>query len=80
MHIQRLKDKLGNNSNASSEIELHGAWARMVGEPGRGVATIIEMVGHTRLDCTIGAAAGMRAAVVERRPPRAPTARVRQDC
>ena len=63
-HIQRLKDKLGNHSNASSEIELHGAWARMVGEPGRGVPTIIEMVGHTRLDCVIGSAAGMRAAVV----------------
>ncbi len=63
-HIQRLKDKLGNRSNASSEIELHGAWARMVGEPGRGVQTIIEMVGHTRLDCVIGAAAGMRAGVV----------------
>jgi putative acyl-CoA dehydrogenase len=63
-HIQRLKDKLGNHSNASSEIELHGAWARMVGEPGRGVPTIIEMVGHTRLDCVIGAAAGMRSAVV----------------
>jgi putative acyl-CoA dehydrogenase len=58
--IQRLKDKLGNRSNASSEIELHGAWARMVGEPGRGVPTIIEMVGHTRLDCIIGTAAGMR--------------------
>ena len=63
-HIQRLKDKLGNHSNTSSEIELHGAWARMVGEPGRGVPTIIEMVGHTRLDCVIGAAAGMRVAVV----------------
>jgi putative acyl-CoA dehydrogenase len=63
-HIQRLKDKLGNHSNASSEIELHGAWARMVGEPGRGVPTIIEMVGHTRLDCVIGAAAGMRSGVV----------------
>jgi putative acyl-CoA dehydrogenase len=65
MHIQRLKDKLGNRSNASSEIELHNAWAQMVGEPGRGVPTIIEMVGHTRLDCVIGAAAGMRAAVVQ---------------
>jgi putative acyl-CoA dehydrogenase len=64
IHIQRLKDKLGNHSNASSEIELHGAWARMVGEPGRGVPTIIEMVGHTRLDCVIGSAAGMRAGVV----------------
>jgi putative acyl-CoA dehydrogenase len=63
-HIQRLKDKLGNRSNASSEIELRGAWARMVGEPGRGVPTIIEMVGHTRLDCVIGSAAGMRAGVV----------------
>ncbi len=60
LHIQRLKDKLGNRSNASSEIELHGARARLVGEPGRGVQTIIEMVGHTRLDCVIGTAAGMR--------------------
>jgi putative acyl-CoA dehydrogenase len=63
-HIERLKDKLGNHSNASSEIELHGAWGRMVGEPGRGVPTIIEMVGHTRLDCVIGASAGMRSGVV----------------
>jgi putative acyl-CoA dehydrogenase len=63
-HIQRLKDKLGNHSNASSEVEFHSAWARMVGEPGRGVPTIIEMVGHTRLDCVIGGAAGMRAGVV----------------
>jgi putative acyl-CoA dehydrogenase len=63
-HLQRLKDKLGNRSNASSELELHGAWARMVGEPGRGVPTIIEMVGHTRLDCVIGSAAGMRVGVV----------------
>jgi len=60
MHLQRLKDKLGNRSNASSEIELLGARARMVGEPGRGVPTILEMVGHTRLDCVIGTAAGMR--------------------
>jgi putative acyl-CoA dehydrogenase len=64
-HIQRLKDKLGNHSNASSEVEFHGAWAQMVGEPGRGVPTIIEMVGHTRLDCAIGAAAGMRAGVMQ---------------
>ncbi len=63
-HIQRLKDKLGNHSNASSEVEFHGAWARMVGEPGRGVPTIIEMVGHTRLDCVIGTAAGMRVGAV----------------
>src|SRR5512141_3388064 len=65
IHIQRLKDKLGNRSNASSEIELHGAWARMIGEEGRGVPTIIEMVNHTRLDCVIGAAGGMRAAVAQ---------------
>jgi putative acyl-CoA dehydrogenase len=63
-HIQRLKDKLGNRSNASSEVEFHGAWSRMVGDPGRGVPTIIEMVGHTRLDCVIGSAAGMRSGVV----------------
>ncbi len=61
IHIQRLKDKLGNRSNASSEVEFRGAWARMVGEEGRGVPTIIEMVNHTRLDCALGAAAGMRA-------------------
>jgi putative acyl-CoA dehydrogenase len=65
IHIQRLKDKLGNRSNASSEVEFHEAWARMVGEEGRGVPTIIEMVNHTRLDCTIGSAAGMRAALVQ---------------
>jgi putative acyl-CoA dehydrogenase len=65
IYIQRLKDKLGNRSNASSEIELDGAWARLVGEEGRGVPTIIEMVGHTRLDCTIGAAAGMRQGVAQ---------------
>src|SRR5438270_2519022 len=63
-HLQRLKDKLGNRSNASSELELQSAWGRMVGEPGRGVPTIIEMVGHTRLDCVIGSAAGMRVGVV----------------
>jgi len=62
-HIQRLKDKLGDRSNASSEVEFHGAWARMVGEEGRGVKTIIEMVSHTRLDCVMGSAALMRQAV-----------------
>jgi putative acyl-CoA dehydrogenase len=61
-HLQRLKDKLGNRSNASSEVEFHGAWARLLGEPGRGVPTIIEMVNHTRLDCALGAAAGIRVA------------------
>ena len=65
MRIVRLKDKLGNRSNASSEIELHGAVARMVGEEGRGVPTIIEMVNHTRLDCVLGSAAGMRQGVVQ---------------
>ena len=64
-HIQRLKDKLGNRSNASSEVEFDGAWARMVGADGRGVPTIIEMVNHTRLDCVIGAASGMRHAVAQ---------------
>jgi putative acyl-CoA dehydrogenase len=59
-HIQRLKDKLGNRSNASGEVEFHRSWARLVGEEGRGVATIIEMVNHTRLDCVIGVSAGMR--------------------
>lgn len=63
--IQRLKDKLGNRSNASSEVEFDGAWARMIGEEGRGVQTILEMVTHTRLDCVIGSAAGMRLAVAE---------------
>ncbi len=59
-HIQRLKDKLGNRSNASSEVEFRAAWARRIGEEGRGVQTILEMVNHTRLDCVIGAAAGLR--------------------
>jgi len=61
--IQRLKDKLGNHANASSEIEYDRTWAERVGEPGRGVATIIEMVGHTRLDVAVGAAGAMREAV-----------------
>jgi putative acyl-CoA dehydrogenase len=63
IHLQRLKDKLGNRSNASSEVEFRGAWARLVGEEGRGVPTIIEMVNHTRLDCALGASAGMRVGV-----------------
>jgi putative acyl-CoA dehydrogenase len=61
--IQRLKDKLGDHANASSEIEYNGTWARMVGEEGRGVRTIIEMVHHTRLDCVVGPAGMMRQAV-----------------
>jgi putative acyl-CoA dehydrogenase len=59
-HIQRLKDKLGNRSNASSEVEFRAAWARLVGDEGRGVPAIIEMVNHTRLDCVVGAATGLR--------------------
>lgn len=62
IEIQRLKDKLGDRSNASSEIEYHGAYARRVGEPGRGVRTIIEMVNHTRLDCLAGSAGLIRTA------------------
>ena len=65
LRFQRLKDKLGNRSNASSEVEFHGAWARLVGEEGRGVATILEMVRHTRLDCVLGSAATLRRAVAE---------------
>jgi putative acyl-CoA dehydrogenase len=65
LHIQRLKNKLGNRSNASSEVEFGGAWARLVGEEGRGVSTIIEMVHHTRLDCAIAAAALMRQGLVQ---------------
>ncbi len=64
-HIQRLKDKMGNRSNASSEVEFEGAWALLIGEEGRGINTIIEMVHHTRLDCAIGAAALMRQALVQ---------------
>ncbi|WP_299022961.1 acyl-CoA dehydrogenase family protein [uncultured Dietzia sp.] len=63
--VQRLKDKLGNKSNASSEVEFDGTLGWMVGEPGRGVRTIIEMVGRTRLDCVLGATAGMRQGVAE---------------
>ncbi|MFF8640865.1 acyl-CoA dehydrogenase family protein [Streptomyces sp. NPDC015345] len=63
--IQRLKDKLGNRSNASSEVEFDGTWARRVGEEGRGVRTIIEMVAATRLDCVLGSAALMRQAVAQ---------------
>ena len=64
-HLLRLKDKLGNRSNASSEVEFRRAWARLVGEEGRGIATIMEMVRHTRLDCALGSAASMRKAVSE---------------
>jgi putative acyl-CoA dehydrogenase len=65
VRIQRLKDKLGNRSNASSEVEFFDAYGTMVGEEGRGVPTIIEMATYTRLDCVIGSAALMRAALVQ---------------
>jgi putative acyl-CoA dehydrogenase len=63
--LQRFKDKLGNRSNASSEIEFDAASAWLVGEEGAGVRTIIEMVNHTRLDCVLGGATGMRAGVAQ---------------
>ena len=63
--VMRLKDKLGDRSNASGEIEYHHAWARRVGEPGRGLATIIQMVQLTRFDCVLGSAGLMRRALSE---------------
>ena len=65
MHLQRLKDKLGNKSNASSEVEYDEAVAWLVGEEGHGVRTIIQMVNMTRLDCVLAGAAGMRAGLVQ---------------
>jgi putative acyl-CoA dehydrogenase len=65
LDVVRLKDKLGNRSNASSEIELHGTWAQRLGDEGRGVRTIIEMVAATRLDCVLGSASLMRKALAE---------------
>src|SRR5919206_5068870 len=63
--LQRLKDKLGDRSNASSEVEFEGTTAWLVGEPGRGVPAIIEMVNMTRLDCVLGSAATVRAALTQ---------------
>ena len=65
VRIQRLKDKLGDWSNASSEVEFHGAFGELVGVEGRGIVTILEMVALTRLDCMIGSSAQMRQAVVQ---------------
>jgi len=65
IRIQRLKDKLGDWSNASSEVEFQGALATRVGAPGRGISNILEMVALTRLDCAIGSAAIMRQALVQ---------------
>jgi putative acyl-CoA dehydrogenase len=63
--VQRLKDKLGNRSNSSSEVEFQDAYGVMVGDEGRGIQTIIEMANHTRLDCVIGSAGLMRHAFVQ---------------
>ena len=63
VRIERLKDKLGNRSNASAEVTFENAFAWPIGEPGRGIATILEMVQHTRLDCVLGTAGMMRAAL-----------------
>jgi putative acyl-CoA dehydrogenase len=65
IHIRRLKDKLGNRSNASSEVEFDGTHAELVGEEGRGIPTIIEMGNYTRLDCATGSAGLMRQAVAQ---------------
>jgi putative acyl-CoA dehydrogenase len=65
IHILRLKDKLGNRSNASSEVEFDGAFAQLIGEGGRGIPTIIEMANYTRLDCCIGSSSLMRQAVAQ---------------
>ncbi|WP_201589106.1 isovaleryl-CoA dehydrogenase [Psychrobacter sp. Pi2-51] len=65
VRIQRLKDKLGDWSNASSEVEFHGAFGELIGVEGRGIVTILEMVALTRLDCMIGSSAQMRQAVVQ---------------
>jgi len=63
--IQRLKDKLGNRSNASSEVEFIDAWAHLMGEEGRGIPTILEMGTYTRLDCVVGSSGMMRRAVAQ---------------
>ena len=65
LHFQRLKDKLGNRSNASSEVEIENAIGEMVGEPGAGVRTIMDMVTLTRLDCAVASAGLMRAGLAE---------------
>ncbi len=65
IQIQRLKDKIGNRSNASAEVEFDGAWAVRLGEEGRGVSTILEMGTYTRLDCALGSAGLLRGAVAQ---------------
>lgn len=65
VRLMRLKDKLGNRSNASAEVEFQEALGMRVGEPGRGIPTLVEMAGYTRLDCVLGSTALMRAALVQ---------------
>ncbi|MCX5468283.1 acyl-CoA dehydrogenase family protein [Acinetobacter nematophilus] len=65
IHVQRLKDKVGNRSNSSSEVEFKNAWGIMIGEAGRGIPTIIEMANYTRLTCSVGSSAMLRQALVQ---------------
>lgn len=65
VHLIQLKDKLGNRSNASAEVEFRDAQGLLVGEPGRGISTLVKMAGYTRLDCVLGSTALMRAALVQ---------------
>lgn len=65
IHIQRLKDKVGNCSNSSSEVEFENAWGVMMGESGRGIPTIIEMANYTRLTCSVGSSAMLRQTLVQ---------------
>jgi len=65
VNVQRLKEKVGNRSNSSSEVEFHDAWGLLMGEEGRGIPTIIEMATYTRLNCVLGSAAILRQAVVQ---------------
>ncbi len=65
IHIQRLKDKVGNRSNSSSEVEFDDAWGVLIGQEGRGISTIIEMATYTRLDCALSSAGFMRQALVQ---------------
>ena len=63
--VQQLKDKVGNRSNSSSEVEFDGAWGVLIGEEGRGIPTIIEMASYTRLNCVVGSAAMLRQCLVQ---------------
>ena len=65
LRLQRLKEKLGNRSNASSEVEFDGAYGQLIGEQGRGISTILEMVSLTRVDCAVASAGLMHAALSE---------------